>query len=337
MADWGKPTNSSQYTDVLSNLKDRDEDAAKLFPDNPTNHIEGMIRIVRASDSNADAGSRIKFQERIGSAWVDRPIALDGGGTGKKTAAAVLSSLGLGTLASQNSNSVSITGGSIAAATITGKLNAGRIPSLAASIIGSGEFSSSRIPNLNANKITAGLLSIKRIPDFDASKISTGTINKARLPATASQVILIDGEFSLTALSKVTKNLTADITGFRFIVIIGGDNSSFGRGLGSTIIPRSVIPVGSGSVDEYLYGTGGNAARLEKFFESIRVMEQSVSEVSLNSSHSSIGEVGGTLYGTGSRGIFSINRITGATSYLGNDSKSGAFEHWRPGWFSWFR
>ena len=67
------------------------------------------------------------FEEWSGTAWVAKIIAIAGGGTGVTTPSGIISGLGLGAMAFQNSNAVAITGGSITcspfasnAVTITG-------------------------------------------------------------------------------------------------------------------------------------------------------------------------------------------------------------------------
>lgn len=47
--------------------------------------------------------------------WQDRPLAIEGGGTGGTSATAARSALGLGTISTQNANAVIITGGTLAA------------------------------------------------------------------------------------------------------------------------------------------------------------------------------------------------------------------------------
>jgi hypothetical protein len=44
-----------------------------------------------------------KFQERISGAWIDKVLSVAGGGTGATNIAGIGSSLGLGTMAYQNS------------------------------------------------------------------------------------------------------------------------------------------------------------------------------------------------------------------------------------------
>lgn len=111
MANWSNPTNSSLYSDVLTNLKDRDVDAGTLFLSAPTNPVTGMIRFNRTTDL---------FEEYNGSTWVAQPISVAGGGTGAATAADARSNLGLGTLSTQNSNAINVTGGSISGLTSLG-------------------------------------------------------------------------------------------------------------------------------------------------------------------------------------------------------------------------
>jgi hypothetical protein len=53
------------------------------------------------------------FEEWNGTAWVACVIGVSGGGTGANSQGGVAASLGLGTMAYQNSNAVNITGGSL--------------------------------------------------------------------------------------------------------------------------------------------------------------------------------------------------------------------------------
>lgn len=106
MADWNTPDVDAEIVDLVDGLLDRDIDASTMFVAAPSNPPVGAMRYLRASD---------KFQEWSGAAWVDKVIALAGGGTGGATAVAARAALGLGTIATQNSNAVAITGGAVAA------------------------------------------------------------------------------------------------------------------------------------------------------------------------------------------------------------------------------
>lgn len=130
-ADWSLPVSSTGYLAVLSGLTDRDVDAVTLIVGTPTNLPTGAIRYLRAND---------KFQEWNGAAWVDKVLAIAGGGTGGATAAAARTALGLGDMATQTSSAVAITGGAVAAS-LTGCTNipaAGLTGTIAQARLGTG-------------------------------------------------------------------------------------------------------------------------------------------------------------------------------------------------------
>lgn len=158
MADWADtaPDTATAYATVLTNLRDRDKDAAKMFVVAPTNPEENFIRYNRSGD---------KFQEYLSAVWTDKILALAGGGTGSATAAGARTNLGIGTMGVQNSNAVAITGGSatgLASLGVTGAVDfdggiqagsgnvniidaTGKIPAL----------SSTYLANLSAANLTA--------------------------------------------------------------------------------------------------------------------------------------------------------------------------------------
>lgn len=108
MANWNNPLITTQYDVFVSEAKDRDVDAATMFLNAPTNQPVGAIRLIRTPT---------KLQEWDGSAWGDKAIAVDGGGTGATTAANARTNLGIGTMGTQNSNAISVTGGTISGLT----------------------------------------------------------------------------------------------------------------------------------------------------------------------------------------------------------------------------
>ena len=128
MANWNLPTIASPYDQIPGLLRDLSIDAATLFATDPTNPIDGMIKLVR---------SPVKFQERASGAWADRVLSVAGGGTGASTPGDARAGLGLGTMAIQNADAVAITGGTLAG-------NGAGLTSLNASALASGTVPQAR-------------------------------------------------------------------------------------------------------------------------------------------------------------------------------------------------
>lgn len=135
MSDWNTPTLSTAYATLLTNLMDRDTDALTMQVAAVTNPPTGAMKYVRASD---------KFQEWNGAAYVDKVLAIAGGGTGGATASAARTALGLGDMATQTSSAVAITGGTLAGA-------GSGLTSLTAGNISSGTVPTARLGSGTAN------------------------------------------------------------------------------------------------------------------------------------------------------------------------------------------
>jgi hypothetical protein len=153
MADWNTPDVNTNYATLLTALLARDVDALTMQVAAITNPPVGAFKYVRASN---------KFQEWDGAAYQDKVLAIAGGGTGAATAAAARTALGLGTMAVQDDNAVTITGG-VLAGVGTG------LTALNAANLSSGQVASARLGSgvADATKYLRGDLSWQVFPSFD--------------------------------------------------------------------------------------------------------------------------------------------------------------------------
>lgn len=212
-ADWSLPTTGSNYTDVLAYLKSRDEDAATLFATVATNIATSSIRYVRASN---------KFQEWDGAVWNDKVLAIAGGGTGGATTSAARTALGLGSIATQDNNAVSITGGSISGVTMSasvitsGTLALNRGGTGASLSLGAAgkvlrvNDAASAVDFLDVlwANITKTGSSLADLATRSASDLSSGTLPDARFPSTLPAISGVN----LTAVNAAHVNVQEDTT-----------------------------------------------------------------------------------------------------------------------------
>lgn len=216
MADWNQPLLSTAHASFLSIMKDRDFDAGSSFLNAPTNPITGMFRYVRATN---------KFQEYDGALWVDKLIALEGGGTGAATAANARTNLGLGSLATQAASAVNITGGVISglssfqvagnitaggqlitgSATIVLTNAAGRIPALTSDYFAS--LVATQLTGYVAANMAAGstfpAISGVNLTALNASAIASGLLHVDRMGSGSSGTKFLRGDNTWQEVSVV--------------------------------------------------------------------------------------------------------------------------------------
>lgn len=118
MANWSLPVLGTAYSDFLDDLVALATDAATQFNSAPSNQPDHSIRLLR---------SPVKFQEWLSAAWNDLVLGVAGGGTGASSASGARTSLGLGTMATQDASAVAITGGTVPASTLTGTITQARL------------------------------------------------------------------------------------------------------------------------------------------------------------------------------------------------------------------
>lgn len=105
MADWLKPTITSNYVTFVDEVKERDFDAISLQYNALVNPPNASVKLVR---------SPVKFQQWMTGAWNELTLSVEGGGTGQTSIAGIRGAIGLGSMAYQNSNAISVSGGTIA-------------------------------------------------------------------------------------------------------------------------------------------------------------------------------------------------------------------------------
>src|SRR6186713_2592891 len=161
MANWNLPAITSGYLDFVTELNDKFVDAGTIGYGAPTNLPERAMRFNRTINI---------FEE-----WVA------GGGTGAGDAAGARVNLGLGSMATQNSNAVAITGG-----TITGvAYNANDITSGIVALARGGTGSSLTLAGVGAVFISNGTQVVwdtgVNIAQLNANALIVGTVPDARL------------------------------------------------------------------------------------------------------------------------------------------------------------
>jgi len=178
MANWAIPQLSDLKVDVLNQLKLRDVDSYTMA-ELPTNPPVGAKRWNTSLN---------KFESWNGSAWVAMVISIAGGGTGATDINGFLGNFGLGSMALQNSNNVSIIGGSITGLSNLG--SSGNITALGVYVAGSaswvltnsgGQLREAAIDNIgniahiNVNEVISGTWTFNQIITFNNKIIVGGT------------------------------------------------------------------------------------------------------------------------------------------------------------------
>lgn len=229
-ADWSHPVLADNYSDVLLvYLNGKDIDALTLQKTAPSNLPDGAIAYDRSTDL-------FKEWDGVGLVFVTKVLSIAGGGTGAASAGAARTSLGLGSMSTQDSSAVSITGGSISGITLNASAITAGVIALARggtgaslSLGASGTFLQSNgaaivfgsdgsiLANLNASNLASGTVPNARIngallTNLNASNIASGTVPLARLPSglggiasvaqvTTSAQVFVSGSYTSIGLS----------------------------------------------------------------------------------------------------------------------------------------
>jgi hypothetical protein len=121
------------------------------------------------------------FEEWLAGAWVPKVIGLAGGGTGGTTPAEIITSLGLGSMATQNSNAVNITGGTITGVNFSANDITSGIIALARGGTGASLSLGAAGTVLLSNGTGVVFAPGTSITQLNASNLTTGTVPAARL------------------------------------------------------------------------------------------------------------------------------------------------------------
>ena len=176
MADWNKPTITSDYINFVAEMNAKFVDAATLQFGNPINFPLNTIRWNRSLNL---------FQEWLGvaSGWQNKNISIEGGGTAANSAAGARTNLGIGSMGTQNSNAVTITGGSITGVTYS----ASDITTGVMALARGGTGASLTLAPYGSVLLSSGASVVfdngSAISALNASNLSLGTVPIARLSA----------------------------------------------------------------------------------------------------------------------------------------------------------
>ena len=176
MADWNKPTTTSDYLNFVAEMNAKIADAGTMA-EAAVNPPLNYMRWFRSANV---------FQEFFGTYWDTKIIGLAGGGTGANNAAGARANLGIGSMGVQNSNAVNITGGSITGVAYSGNDITTGILALArggtGNSLGIGPAGSILMSNSAVVYFDTGI----NISQLNGSSIVTGTVPLARLGPVAT-------------------------------------------------------------------------------------------------------------------------------------------------------
>lgn len=254
MADWSHPQLGDPYVDVLvTHLAGKDVDSITLMKSLPSNLPDGAMAYDRATDL-------FKEWSTGSSAFVNKKLSIAGGGTGADNSTQAKINLGLGSMASQDSSAVMITGGSISGITLDASVITSGIIALSVGGTGASLALGAAGSFLQSNGATVGFgIDGTLLTGLNASNLASGTVPLARLPTSIGAVLQVvantDTTNDTTALgtpqaSTLSVTITPSNSGHR--VVLSGQAFVAAQAAGG--------PGSSAYVNVYIYRSIGGGA-----------------------------------------------------------------------------
>lgn len=290
-ADFNHPIVGDLYTDVLDMVRANDINCITLGLVAAINTPTGAIKWDR---------STLLFREWGGAAYADLVLALAGGGTGSANAAGARTNLGLGSMATQNSNAVTITAGSITGITLAGTLS-GTLALNGQTLSGTGTFSgaiafSSTITVTGTGTFGSGTSLWK----FTTNYLNGYNATQKFLRSDNGINYILSGGTSLSVLDQAETTVLTAITNTGILSVNGlGSHTFNATGTGGQTLHLSNLSAGAGNYAEFgVLGNVDSAIYLQAF--SSTYSGGTTGPFRLNGSAIQLsGTNGGTIYGQG--------------------------------------